>query len=309
MQAAPATDFTPRPQETFPASSTGRRLAFARWVANADNPLTARVAMNHLWLRHFGRGIVPTTSDFGRNGRPPSHPQLLDWLASEFAAQGWSMRAMHRLMVTSSTYRQASTPDDASASADPDNVYLWRMNSRRIEAEAVRDNLLYVSGDLDPAMGGPEIDHKQGLTSRRRSIYLRLAAEKEVEFLKIFDGPSVTECYERKPSVVPQQALALANSELALARAKELAKTLSARASTDDEQFIALAYRQILARKPTREEIQLCLQFFHTKAAEKPVATPVLNTPPSVSQSTPTQRSHENLILVLLNHNEFVTVR
>ena len=309
LQAAPATDFTPRPQETFPASSTGRRLAFAHWVANADNPLTARVAMNHMWLRHFGRGIVPTTADFGRNGRPPSHPQLLDWLASEFAAHGWSMKAMHRLMVTSSTYRQASTPDDASASTDPDNVYLWRMNSRRIEAEAVRDNLLYVSGDLDTAMGGPDIDHKHGLTSKRRSIYLRLAAEKEVEFLKIFDGPSVTECYERKPSVVPQQALALANSELALARAKALAKSLSARASGDDEQFISLAYRQVLARRPTLDESRLCLKFLGTKSADKPEATPVLNKPVNAAQSTSALRSRENLILVLLNHNEFVTVR
>ena len=309
LQAAPAVDFTPRPQDTFPATSTGRRLAFARWVANADNPLTARVAMNHLWLRHFGRGIVPTTADFGRNGRPPSHPKLLDWLAAEFAAQGWSMKAMHRLMVTSSTYRQASTPDDDSASTDPDNVYLWRMNSRRIEAEAVRDNLLYVSGDLDLAMGGPDIDHKLGLTSRRRSIYLRLAAEKEVEFLKIFDGPSVTECYERKPSVVPQQALALANSELALARAKALAKSLSARVNGDDEQFISLAYRQILARRPTRDESRLCLKFLGTKPVEKPEVRPVLNKPASATVATSNQRSRENLMLVLLNHNEFVTVR
>ena len=309
LQAAPVTNFTPRPQETFPASSTGRRLAFAHWVANADNPLTARVAMNHMWLRHFGRGIIPTAADFGRNGRPPSHPKLLDWLASEFTAQDWSMKAMHRLMVTSSTYRQASTPDDASASTDPDNVYLWRMNSRRIEAEAVRDNLLYVSGGLDLAMGGPDIDHKQGLTSKRRSIYLRLAAEKEVEFLKIFDGPSVTECYERKPSVVPQQALALANSELALARAKALAMSLSNRVSGDDEQFISLAYRQILARHPTQDESRLCLKFLGTKSADKSEATPVLNKPVSATVAASNQRSRENLILVLLNHNEFVTVR
>src|SRR5262249_51651150 len=155
---------------------------------------------------------------FGRNGRAPSHPQLLDWLAAEFMARGWRMKEMHRLILTSNTYRMASTPDEADAVIDPDNVFLWRMNSRRLEAEAVRDNLLYVSGDLDPTRGGPDIDHKLGLTSKRRSLYLRTAAEKEVEFLKIFDGPSVTECYERKTSVVPQQALALANSELALAR-------------------------------------------------------------------------------------------
>src|SRR5207245_9235159 len=108
----------------------------------------------------------------------------------------------------------------------PDNIYLWRMPSRRMEAEVVRDNLLYISGDLDATMGGPDIDHKLGLTSKRRSLHLRIAAEKEVEFLKIFDGPSVTECYERRPSLMPQQALALANSELVLRQARSLARKL-----------------------------------------------------------------------------------
>ncbi|MEQ2009676.1 MAG: DUF1549 domain-containing protein, partial [Limisphaerales bacterium] len=232
LSAAPATAFKPRTVESYPATSTGRRLAFAQWVADAQNPLTARVAVNQMWLRHFGRGIVPTPADFGRNGRPPSHPQLLDWLASEFVARGWSMKAIHRLLVTSSTYRMASTPDVASAKLDQDNFFLWRMNSRRLEAEAVRDNLLFVCGSLDLAMGGPEIDHNLGLSSKRRSVYLRLAAEKEVEFLKIFDGPAVTECYERRPSVMPQQALALANSELAQTEARRLAKQLA----TDDDE-------------------------------------------------------------------------
>src|SRR5262249_27191048 len=153
------------------------------------------------------------------------------------------------------------TPDEADAVIDPDNVFLWRMNSRRLEAEAVRDNLLYVSGDLDPTRGGPDIDHKLGLTSKRRSLYLRTAAEKEVEFLKIFDGRSVTECYERKPSVVPQQALALANSELALARARALAATLSGEAGADPARFAALAFRRILARRPTSAEVQACREF------------------------------------------------
>src|SRR6185295_2754215 len=141
-----------------------------------------------------------------------------------------------------STYRMSSTGDDRDASRDPDNIYLWRMNARRLEAEAVRDNVLHVSGNLDPTFGGPDIDHKLGLTSRRRSLYLRLAAEKEVEFLKIFDGPSVTECYERKPSVVPQQALALANSELAIAQARLLARELNAAIGDDPQRFISLAF-------------------------------------------------------------------
>jgi hypothetical protein len=217
------TDYKPRPAESFPDKSSGRRLAFARWVTDEHNPLTARVAMNHIWLRHFGRGIVSTPENFGANGSRPSHPELLDWLASEFMARGWSMKAMHRLILTSSTYRMASTGDDENRRLDPDNVFLWRMPSRRLDAELVRDNLLACAGDLDPQMGGPEIDHTQGLASRRRSIYLQIAAEKEVEFLKIFDGPAVTECYQRHATVMPQQALALANSKVALAQARSLA--------------------------------------------------------------------------------------
>ena len=267
--------------------------------------------MNQIWLRHFGRGLVTTPADFGRNGRPPSHPQLLDWLASEFVARNWSMKAMHRLIVTSSAYRMASTPDDASARIDPDNIFLWRMNSRRLEAEAVRDNLLWVSGGLDLAMGGPDIDHKLGLTSKRRSLYLRSAAEKEVEFLKIFDGPSVTECYERRPSVMPQQALALANSELALAQAKSLARGLSDEAGADEGKFVSLAFPRLLARHPTREETRFCVAFLsHQNGPNGRFATPIRQQlEPDSRSHVSAQRARENLVLVLMNHNDFVTVR
>jgi hypothetical protein len=248
--------------------------------------------MNHLWLRHFGRGLVATPADFGRSGQSPSHPQLLDWLAAEFMARDWSMKAMHRLIVTSRAYRMASTPDESSARLDPDNVYLWRMNSRRLEAELVRDNLLYISGDLDATLGGPEIDHQQGLTSKRRSLYLRLAAEKEVEFLKIFDGPAVTECYLRHPTVVPQQALALANSELTLRQARRLAGALATAAGEDAHRLVRVAFQHVLARPPTAQETQTCLGFL---AAQGKSASPV--------------RARENLVLVLFNHNDFVTVR
>jgi hypothetical protein len=316
LQAPPVTTYKPRLAETYPSTSTGRRLAFARWVANPDNPLTARVAMNHLWLRHFGRGIVPTPADFGRNGRPPSHPQLLDWLAAELMARNWSMKVMHRLIVTSSTYRMASTLNEVDAKIDPDNIYLWRMNSRRMEAESVRDNLLYVAGDLDPAMGGPDIDHNLGLTSKRRSLYLRIAAEKEVEFLKIFDSPSVTECYERRPSVVPQQALALANSELTLREAKHLTQALVAEADGDTERFVTKAFLKILARHPNVQEAQMCRDFLTKNSRSqvdetKPTTTPVVNNAGGAgsSPSEATHRSFENLVLVLFNHNDFVTIR
>ena len=211
------TAYVKRTVKSFPAQSTGRRLAFARWLANRDNPLTARVAVNHIWLRHFGQAIVPTVFDFGRNGRAPSHPAMLDWLAVEFMENGWSMKKLHRTIVTSNTYRQASSIDPKGADAgnlasDRDNRYLWRMAPRQAEAEVVRDALFYVAGKLDLTMGGPDIDYPLGLTVPRRSLYFRSAAEKQMEFLQIFDGPSVVECYERKHSIAPQQALALANS-------------------------------------------------------------------------------------------------
>ena len=204
--------------------------------------------------------------------------------------RGWSMKELHRLIVTSQTYRMASTPDEANARIDPDNVYLWRMNSRRIEAELVRDNVLHVSGSLDATMGGPEIDHQQGLTARRRSLYLRFAAEKEVEFLKIFDGPAVTECYLRHPTVVPQQALALANSELTLREARRLAGTFADVASA--ERFVNDAFQRVLARRPSPKEIATCLEFLSTQEKEFSAG-----------------RARENLVLVLFNHNDFVTVR
>lgn len=284
---ASARDFTPRDQETYPQTSSGRRLAFAKWVTDPKNPLTARVAMNHIWLRHFGRGIVTTPENFGANGNPPTHPQLLDWLAAEFMKRGWSMKEMHRLILTSSTYRMASTPDLKNAAADEDNVFLWRMNSRRIDAELVRDNLLHVAGSLDTTMGGPDIDHQLGLKSKRRSIYLRIAAEKEVEFLKIFDGPAVTECYQRHSSVLPQQALAMVNSELALAQAKALSASLAGKPEND---FVSELYQRVLAREPREEERNLCREFL-ASGKDKP------------------ERLRENLALVLLNHNDFVTVR
>ncbi len=287
LSAAPSTAFKPRAVTSYSSVSTGRRLAFARWVTSPENPLTARVAANHLWRQHFGIALVPSTDDFGVSGRAPTHPQLLDWLASELMARGWKMKDLHRLIVTSSTYRMSATPDAANAKLDPDNRWLWRMNSRRLEAEAVRDNLLWTAGQLDLAMGGPEIDQNSGLTSRRRSIYLRTAAEKEVEFLKIFDNASVTECYERKQTVVPQQALALANSELTLDLAKRLATELAKSAPATDA-FVTQAYQRILSRPPRQTELLQCREFLAQGEAA---------------------RARENLVLVLFNHSDFVTVR
>lgn len=309
LKAEPTAAYKQRPREDYPAISTGRRLAFARWIANADNPLTSRVAMNHLWVRHFGRGIVGTPENFGNEGARPSHAALLDWLAAEFMANGWQMKAMHRLIVTSNTYRMSSTPDEADAAVDPDNIYLWRSPTRRMEAELVRDNLLYACGSLDLTEGGPDIDNLEGLKSKRRSIYLRCAAEKQVEFLNIFDGPSVNECYQRHPTVMPQQSLALSNGELTLAQSKLLAKRLSEQAKGNDETFVQSAYQQVLARLPRADETAACLGFLRTKSTGPVVAGTTEAAPVETPSPAEPTRAQENLILVLFNHNDFVTIR
>ena len=307
----PTTAYTPRPTKAYPKESTGRRLAFARWITGEGNPLTARVAMNHVWLRHFGQALVPTVADFGRNGKPPSHPALLDWLAAEFMDRGWSMKAMHRLIVTSSAYRTASTPDDVNLARDRDNTYLWRMNSRRLEAEAVRDSVFRVAGRLDATLGGPDIDFKEGLTRPRRSLYFRHAAEKQMEFLRLFDAADVVESYQRKESVMPQQALALVNSELTLKHARLLARDLAAEAGSEAEAFVTAAFEQVLARPPTAEELAECVAFLRQQARRytEAKALPAVAADGSRPAADPALRARENLVHVLMNHHDFVTVR
>jgi hypothetical protein len=295
----PSTAYTKRSSATYPHASTGRRLALARWIANRENPLAARVAMNHIWLRHFGQAIVPSVFDFGQNGRRPSHPALLDWLAAEFMDQEWSMKAMHRLIVTSNTFRMASTSDSADTAIDKDNMYLWHMPSRRMEAEVVRDCLFWAAGNLDLTEGGPDIDSKKGFSVPRRSIYFRHAAEKRMRFLTIFDGPGVTECYERRESVIPQQALALSNSELALQQARRLTRLLSDSTKSDLQAFVTAAFERLLSRPPTEEESTECLTYLKRRSEQKA-------TPPSTDSA---QRARESLVHVLMNHNDFVTIR
>jgi hypothetical protein len=202
--------------------------------------------------------------------------------------RGWRMKAIHHLIVTSATYRQDSKPDSASLARDPDNIFLWRWTPRRAEAEVVRDCVFAVAGSLDSSLGGPDIDHHAGLTIPRRSLYFQHAAEKQVEFLQIFDAAGVTECYRRKDSILPQQALALANSDLSLQMARRLARTLSTRAGSDSSEFVTAAFEQVLSRPPTRAERAECLGY--------------------LSQDT-TPRRRESLVHVLLNHHEFVTIR
>jgi hypothetical protein len=307
--AGPAsTAYAPRKVATYPAASTGRRLALARWIADRSNPLAARVAVNHVWMRHFGKALVPSAFDFGSHGQKPTHPELLDWLAVELMDSGWSLKKLHRLIVTSSAYREDSTADAASLKADPENQSLWRMNPRRMESEVVRDAVLHLSGRLDLTRGGPDLDPAAGLTVPRRSLYFRHAQEKQVEFLALFDAANVNECYRRTESIVPQQALALANSPLVIDGARLLARKLG------EAGFVAAAYEQILGRLPTSGESAECFRFLEEQArlfarpdgltrfggisGEKVAPSP-----------DPALRAREDLVLVLFNVHDFVTVR
>ena len=280
---------------TYPKYSTGRRTMLARWIVSEENPLTARVAVNHVWMRHFGEPLVPTVFDFGRQAPEPEHLDLLDYLATEFVDSGWSFRHLHRLMVTSETYRLTSSNGGAAPStlaADPTNQFYWRMNARRMESQVVRDSLLQLAGKLDPRLGGPSIDPKKG--GPRRSLYFTHSPEKLDLFLTMFDEADLQQCYRRSESVVPQQALALANSELAFAMAASISENLGSSGERDD--FIEAAFETVLARRPDASELAECRSFFDEWAE--------LN-----SDSRDESRVRRQLVHALLNHNDFVTIR
>lgn len=289
---AKAADYQPRKVATYPATSSGRRLAFARWLSSPRNTLFARVAVNHVWLRHFGTGLVATPDDFGANGAKPTHPALLDWLAAEFIDCGYDLKHLHRLILASAAYRRASArgPATANDAADPDNIWYWRAPLRRLEGEAVRDNLLHVAGLLDASFGGPDIDSAAAETSRRRSIYHRHAQETQAELVQIFDGARPNECYQRERSIKPHQALALANSRVTLDAAVALEQRLTQAAGADDNAFIAAAFEHLLGRPPSDSERRVSAGFLQQSARE-------------------TTRRRQHFLGALFNHNDFITLR
>jgi len=322
-------EFTPI-AATWPKTSSGRRLALARWITSPDNPRTARIAVNHIWLRHFGEALVPSVANFGLNGSQPSHPELLDWLAHQLVREGWRMKPLHRLIVLSSTYRQSSATAIADPSAhpeaaqalsaglrlDPANRWLWRMNSRRMEAEVVRDSLLAASGQLDLSHGGPEIPEQQLQQIPRRSLYFRSTPNEKAPLLEAFDAANPNECYRRQSSVIPQQALALLNSGLAIDAARRLAEQLQTTATDSNGQlsehtFICSAFETILARPPAAAEIAACEAFLSDAAAT--ANSVAYSSGPETARlpgsSDPRHRARENLLLVLFSHNDFVTIR
>jgi hypothetical protein len=255
--------------------STGRRLALARWLGRPDNPLSSRVIVNRIWQQHFGRGLVGTSSDFGRLGEPPSHPELLDWLASEFVSGGWRWKPIHRMIVTSAAYRQASRrPLDEvvqAARIDPSNRLLWKQTVRRLDAEEIRDAILAVTGELDPRIGGPS----QEPSRDRRTIETRIVRNAPDALLSAFDAPDGTGSTPRRDvTTTSTQALLMLNGPWALARTQALANRLErlTPGSPGGADRIVLGYRLALSRLPEPEEVEEATAFVgRVKAGTQPL--------------------------------------
>ncbi|HVR73582.1 MAG TPA: PSD1 and planctomycete cytochrome C domain-containing protein [Planctomycetota bacterium] len=257
-----------------PSFETGSgRMELARSIASSENPLTARVMVNRVWLHHFGAGLVATPSDFGSRSEPPSHPELLDWLALRFVEDGWSLKALHRRICLSSTYRQSSDDRPHPRGVDPENRLLWRMRRARLDFEAFRDTLLEVSGSLDGTRGGPPVDILSAPFSRRRTVYGFIDRQFFPGALRVFDVPSPDQhSPERHATTVPQQALFLMNSPFVI----ELARALAARpdvASVDGApRRIARIHEILYQREATPREIEAGLSYI--SAAPETVEAP-----------------------------------
>ena len=321
----------PEPAKYAPAlagSSSGRRTALAKWLTSPQNPLPARVMVNRLWHYHFGQGIVRTPSDFGLMGDQPTHPQLLDWLASEFVRQGWSLKQLHRLIMLSETYQQASSFREDAAKADPSNRLLWRYPPRRLEGEVIRDSMLSVAGRLNNDMGGPSVyptlpvgaaeprggwdvperQHEQD----RRSVYVFVRRNSRYPMLESFDMPDTHEsCARRASTTTAPQALALLNSEHTLGWARGLASRLLEEAGADRSRQIEAGFQLAYSRAPDAWEQDTVLTFFDTQGriiADRVAAGESLHLPDAFPESMSREEAAAvvDFCHMLMNSNEFV---
>jgi len=325
---------TPAALPPLGAVGTPSRLDLARWLVRADNPLTPRVTVNRVWMRYFGTGLVETENDFGMQGTPPTHPELLDWLARLFVDGGWSMKELHRTIVTSATYRQASRYRSEIKARDPGNQWLAHQNRVRFEAETVRDAALTASGLLNPAIGGPTVrppqpegvyaftqtkkkwETSQGGERYRRALYTQFIRSAPYPLFTTFDAPSLSSVCTRRPrSNTPLQALMTANDEVFIELARGLAKRLWTEiadgTSSGDRDRIERAFRICYAREATAQEMTILLSYLdqqRTRFAGSPDAAkevaPVL-LGPEVDQ--PTSAAWCAVARTLLNTDEFIT--
>jgi hypothetical protein len=286
--------FSPGGQIPFQHGSGRRELAEA--IVAPDNPLTARVIVNRVWMHHFGEPLVSTPSDFGRRSTPPSHPALLDHLATRLMREGWSLKKLHRWILLSATYQQASQVDPRALARgnaiDPDNRWLWRMNRKRLEFEAMRDSLVAVAGRLSHEMEGRPVDLVEDPQQRRRTVYGLVDRQSLPAMFRAFDFASPDQTVERRPrTVVPQQALFAMNSPFVICQAEALARQTMAASRDDPETRIVWLYRTVFARDPNAEEQKLARQFLEVS-------------PDATSQLT----AWEQLAQVLLLSNELMYI-
>ena len=314
----PGDDCLAQPSPNRVGPTTGYRLAMAEWLTNPDHPLTARVAVNRIWQHHFGTGIVATPDDFGANGSPPSHPELLDWLAVDFVKYGWRVKRLHKMIMLSAVYQQSSQRADNPGSKratteDPDNRLLWRKPLRRLEAEALRDSILAVSGRLDPSLEGPPVmltSRPDGLQvadekgAHRRSVYLLARRTWPLTLMETFDFPNIdTSCIRRAPSATPLQSLTLMNSEFVLDSASATAHRAMELVTGPPGDVGALTrttYWLVLGREPTREEVALARE--HLGQQQR------LYRRANASAEEAYANSVESLAHMLISSNEFLYV-
>jgi hypothetical protein len=267
------------------------RSDLGRWIVNPENPLTARVMANRVWGWHFGRGIVATPNDFGRMGARPSHPELLDWLANRFVEGGWKLRPLHRMIVLSNTYQQASTSPltKIAAEKDAENKLLWRFPRRRLEAEEIRDAMLAVAGVLNPKSGGPGVMvpvekelvdllykpsqwqiAKDPTEHNRRSVYLLAKRNLRLPFMEVFDQPDMQiSCARRESSTHAPQALELLNGDFSNGMARALSDRLRREGGASVRQRIDLAYKLAAGRAPNQAEARSATRFLETQPVEE----------------------------------------
>lgn len=242
------------------SGSSGRRTALAEWIGRPENPLTTRVIVNRIWQQHFGEGIVPSASDFGHLGQPPTHPELLDWLTNEFVNNGWRFKHLHRLIVNSATWRQSALHPDAAAmqAKDPEEALLWRARVRRLNAEELRDAMLLASGELDDRIGGPSV----GADVPRRGLYVKRMRNTPDALLAAFDAADgLTPVSQRNTTTTPTQALMLINGDYALVRAARLADRILAAEFQSRDEALEFAFRTAWGRAPTDAERHRVLGF------------------------------------------------
>jgi len=259
-----------------PFTNGSGRLELARAIASRDNPLTARVYVNRVWLHHFGEGLIATPGDFGVRTEEPVHRALLDFLASSFIDQGWSTKALHRMILLSATYQQSSDPQPASLKADLDNRLLTRMNRQRLDFEAMRDTLLALAGKLDPAVGGIPLDLQSEPFPVRRTVYGLIDRQNLPGVFRTFDFANPdTSSQTRFRTTVPQQALFLMNSPFVLEQARALAQREEIKRASCEADKIQALYRLVLQRPAARAEIQLGEQFLGEPAQSDAKVTPL----------------------------------